>query len=205
MADHGRLHVVVLVPGHVRTPLEPGQIAGGSALWQATRGLLSSAGVAAVVVLFDETRTWGLLPAVVFGAMTGLAVSLPLTAWSASRQAGDQSFPAIMRFAIVPMFLFGGAFYPIDQLPGWLQPVAWVTPLWHGVELCRGVVLGSLGAVGLLVHGAVLRRLHHRRLPRRARRLRPPTRDMRSVTVERVTRTGGSCRPRCSSPGARSG
>ena len=138
------------------TPLEPGQIAGGSALWQATRGLLSSAGVAAVLVLFDETRTWALLPAVVFGAMTGLAVSLPLTAWSASRQAGDQSFPAIMRFGIVPMFLFGGAFYPIDQLPDWLQPLARATPLWHGVELCRGVVLGTLGAADLLVHGAVL-------------------------------------------------
>jgi lipooligosaccharide transport system permease protein len=138
------------------TPLEPGQIAGGSALWQATRGLLSSAGVAAVLVLFDETRTWALLPAVVFGAMTGLAVSLPLTAWSASRQAGDQSFPAIMRFGIVPMFLFAGAFYPITELPGWLQPVAQVTPLYHGVELCRGAVLHTLGLGAAAVHVAVL-------------------------------------------------
>jgi lipooligosaccharide transport system permease protein len=66
------------------------------------------------------------------------------------------SFPAIMRFAIIPMFLFAGVFYPIDQLPGWLQPVAWVTPLFNGVELCRGVVLGTLDAPAAVVHVAVL-------------------------------------------------
>ena len=38
------------------------------------------------------------------------------------------SFPAIMRFGLIPMFLFAGAFYPIDQLPAWLRPVAYVTP-----------------------------------------------------------------------------
>ena len=59
--------------------------------------------------------------------------------------SGDQSFPAIMRFGIVPMFLFAGAFYPITQLPGWLQAVARLTPLYHGVELCRGAVLHTLG------------------------------------------------------------
>ncbi len=36
----------------------------------------------------------------------------------------------------MPMFLFSGTFFPIDQLHPVLQPVAWVTPLWHGVELC---------------------------------------------------------------------
>jgi len=54
------------------------------------------------------------------------------------------------------MFLFGGAFYPIEQLPAWLQPVAWFTPLWHGVELCRGLVLGGLTAGGAIGHLAVL-------------------------------------------------
>lgn len=138
------------------TPLQPSEIAAGTALWQATRGLLASGGVALVLALFADTRSWALLPATVFGALTGVAVSLPITAWSASRQSGDQSFAAIMRFAVVPMFLFAGAFYPVDQLPAWLQPVAKVTPLWHGVELCRGAVLGTLAARALVVHVAVL-------------------------------------------------
>ena len=51
--------------------------------------------------------------------------------------------------------LFSGTFFPIDQLPGWMQPLAWVTPLWHGVELSRdaatGTAPGPLGAVHLAV------------------------------------------------------
>jgi lipooligosaccharide transport system permease protein len=54
------------------------------------------------------------------------------------------------------MFLFGGAFYPIEQLPTWLQPVAWFTPLWHGVELTRGSVLGGLAVTDVLLHVGVL-------------------------------------------------
>ena len=42
------------------------------------------------------------------------------------------------------MFLFSGTFFPISQLPAWLQVVAYVTPLYHGVALCRDLTLGSV-------------------------------------------------------------
>jgi lipooligosaccharide transport system permease protein len=61
-----------------------------------------------------------------------------------------------MRFGLLPMFLFGGAFYPIDQLPGWLRPVAYVTPLYHGIELCRDAVLERLELPSTLLHLGVL-------------------------------------------------
>jgi lipooligosaccharide transport system permease protein len=138
------------------TPLQPAEVAGGVALWHATRAALSAGGVAVVLTLFPSTRSWGLLLAVPFAVLTGMAFAGPITAWSSTRESGDQSFPAIMRFGIVPMFLFAGAFYPIDQLPGWLQPVAHATPLYHGVELCRGAVLGTLGVASAAVHITVL-------------------------------------------------
>ena len=50
-----------------------------------------------------------------------------------------------MRFLILPLFLFSGTFFPLTQLPTWLQTVVWLSPLWHGVELCRG---GHHRAVG---------------------------------------------------------
>lgn len=95
-----------------------------------------------------------LLPAIPCGIVTGLAFSLPFAAWSATRHS-DQSFPAIMRFVVTPLFLFAGAFYPLDQLPAWLHPIAFATPLCHGVEVSRGLVLGNLGAGALAVHLAV--------------------------------------------------
>ncbi len=67
-------------------------------------------------------------------------------AWSATRE-GDQSFPAINRFVITPLFLFVGAFYPIDQLPEAVQPIAWVTPPGTASNSAAASRLGTL-AVG---------------------------------------------------------
>lgn len=137
------------------TPLSPGEITGGLALWQTTRATISVAGVAAVLLLFSEVRSAGLLLAIPFGGLTGVAFAAPITAWSATRES-DRSFPSIMRFGIIPLFLFGGAFYPVSQLPDWLEPVARVTPLWHGVQLCRGAVHGRLDLVDAIGHCAFL-------------------------------------------------
>jgi lipooligosaccharide transport system permease protein len=41
------------------------------------------------------------------------------------------------------MFLFSGGFYPISQLPGWLQTFVQFVPLYHGVSLCRTLALGQ--------------------------------------------------------------
>ena len=137
------------------TPITPRDVAAGLMIHYGIRVAISAGGVGLVLALFDETRGPGLLVAVPVGILTGLAFSMPLAAWTATRTT-DNSFPAILRFAIIPMFLFGGAFYPVEQLPDWLEPVAWVTPLFHGVELSRGAILGGLGALDALVHLAVL-------------------------------------------------
>jgi hypothetical protein len=70
-----------------------------------------------------------------------------------------------LRFLIVPMFLFSGTFFPISQLPLAFELSAYVTPIWHGVELCRMLTLG---------HGRGLGRPRPHRVPARvdARRLR---------------------------------
>ena len=136
------------------TPLTPRDLAGGFAVRFAGRTLVTAVGVAAVLALFDETRTWGLLPAIPVAILCGLAFAMPIAAWTASR-TGDSSFPAIMRFVLMPMFLFGGAFYPIEQLPLAGQMVAWATPLWHAIELSRDLIIGGLDP-GALVHLGVL-------------------------------------------------
>jgi lipooligosaccharide transport system permease protein len=40
----------------------------------------------------------------------------------------------------------------VTQLPGWLRPVAYATPLWHGVALCRAFSLGAVGAGSVAIH-----------------------------------------------------
>ena len=56
----------------------------------------------------------------------------------------------------MPLFLFSGTFFPVSQLPGWLQDIARVTPLYQGVSLCRDLVLGRMAGFEYLGHIAYL-------------------------------------------------
>ena len=50
------------------------------------------------------------------------------------------------------MFLFSGAFFPITNLNAWMEWLARLTPLWHGVDLTRMLVLGLVDWPLALVH-----------------------------------------------------
>ena len=71
---------------------------------------------------------------------TGLAFAAPITAFAAT-QTTRGNFAAINRFVITPLFIFSGVFFPITQLPPLIQPLAYLTPLWHGVALARAIAL----------------------------------------------------------------
>ena len=95
-----------------------------------------------VMVAFDLV-SWPTAPlAVLAAALCGMAFAVPLAAFSATTD-NDTSFALILRFGIIPMFLFSGVFFPVSDLPVWLQPVVWATPLFHGVELSRAASLGT--------------------------------------------------------------
>ena len=66
-----------------------------------------------------------------------------------------QAFNIVYRLVITPLMLFSGVFFPVDRLPLVLEVLAWLTPLWHGVELCRAAAHGSFAPFDL-VHLAVL-------------------------------------------------
>ncbi len=126
------------------TPLAPRDVFGGWVLWIGARQAMNATAFVVVAALLGAVPSpWGVL-AVPAAVLTGLALGAPLTAYSAG-QDSDLPFPIIMRVAVMPMFLFSGTFFPLDQLPDWLEPVAWISPLWHGVELCRGATTGSIG------------------------------------------------------------
>jgi lipooligosaccharide transport system permease protein len=71
-------------------------------------------------------------------------------------QTGDGGFNALFRFGITPIFLFSGTFFPIENLPLFLQPLAWITPLYHGVAAGRSLSLGQVEPLALCVHVAAL-------------------------------------------------
>jgi lipooligosaccharide transport system permease protein len=133
------------------TPLEVTDVLYGHMLWILTRVAMASCVFLAVMAAFGFVPSPWAVAAFPAALLTGAAFAAPVMAFSATRES-DQSFIVLYRFGVVPLFLFSGTFFPIRQLPGWLQVVARCTPLYQGVSLCRGLVLGHPGGWDAVGH-----------------------------------------------------
>lgn len=139
------------------TPIGPPEIALGQLAWIATRITLVGSIFVLVMVPFGAVQSPLILLAIPVATLTGLAFATPIAAYAATQKVMT-SFNYIFRFAITPLFLFSGAFFPVERLPSVIQPIAWVTPLYHGVALSRSIALGTVGndLGAALVHVGVL-------------------------------------------------
>ncbi|MEU6074670.1 ABC transporter permease [Micromonospora sp. NPDC047074] len=122
-------------------PLRVGDILTGHLAFVLFRVLLTAAAFLLVTALFGAVPSpWAVatLPVVV---LLGLAVAAPTFAYS-SAVSSDSWLAMLHRFAMIPMTLFAGVFFPVESLPVVLRWLAYATPLWHGVDLCRAATLG---------------------------------------------------------------
>jgi lipooligosaccharide transport system permease protein len=161
--------------GMTAGPVSPAQVALGHLTWVALKTAGCGAVYVGVIAAFGGVASPGIVVSLFAAVLTGAAVAAPVTAFSATLESDRAAFSVLFRFVLIPMTLFSGTFFPIDRLPGWVQPVAWVSPLWHGTEVARAAALDRwqpLAALGhtayllaLLVLGAALAaRIYTRRL-----------------------------------------
>lgn len=139
------------------TPIGPQAVAVGTLLWIGFRLALVSVVFVAVAWLFGAIASPLALLGIPAAVLTGLAFAAGMGAYMATQRTPDK-FSAIFRWVITPLFLFSGTFFPIDGLPPLLKPIAWLSPLWHGVELTRAASLGTLldDPLAAVVHTVVL-------------------------------------------------
>jgi lipooligosaccharide transport system permease protein len=145
---YGKLYDAVLA-----TPMTVGNVALGEIIWALLRGAFYSAAFLLVMAVWGLIYSpWAVLalPAVVLVgfafAATGMAATCYMRSW--------QDFDYIT-LVLMPLFLFSATFYPISVYPGPLRIVVEWTPLYQGVALLRGLILGAVGP-GLLVNGLYL-------------------------------------------------
>ncbi|MCW2847490.1 MAG: type transporter [Marmoricola sp.] len=106
----------------------------------------------AVMAPFGVFESWsGVVAAFFVQLLLGLAFATPIFAFTAFVM-NENAFALIFRLGMIPLFLFSGAFFPITNLSAPMEWFARVTPLWHGVDLSRQLVLGRLDASSALVH-----------------------------------------------------
>jgi lipooligosaccharide transport system permease protein len=133
------------------TPLRVRDLILGHQLYIGCRLTMVGAIYLAILAVFGALHSPLAILALPVVVLIGLAHSAPVTAFSAWLER-DEGFNALFRFGVMPMFLFSGTFFPVTQLPTALEWLAYATPLWHGVDLCRSLTLGTVHWPLALVH-----------------------------------------------------
>ncbi len=146
-----KMHHAKLYQGMLSTSLGPLDVALGEIGWALLRGLAYALGFFAIVAPLGLILSpWGLLaiPAAVLIAFGFAAVGMGITSYLRNFQQLQW-----VNFVLLPMFMFSGTFYPLSVYPEGVQIVIQMLPLWHAVELIRGLTLGAL-SVQMLSHVA---------------------------------------------------
>jgi lipooligosaccharide transport system permease protein len=140
--------------GMAAAPLRVLDIIAGQLVYVALRVLAAALAFLLVMLPFDAVGSPAAMLAPVVAVLVGLAAATPMFAYAAS--VDGPYLMAVIRFCTLPVMFFSGVVFPIEQLPGFLQPVAYPLPLWHAVELCRAATVGSATAWPVPAHVGVL-------------------------------------------------
>jgi lipooligosaccharide transport system permease protein len=142
-------------PAMLATPIRITDIVLGQIAYFLLRLLLVTSIFVAVIVLLGAAESPTIVLAIPAAVLTGLAFATPIAALASTLKDGSE-FSLLFRFGITPLFLFSGTFFPIQQLPPVLQAIAWITPLYQGVALTRGLALGTLDPIAGAFHVSYL-------------------------------------------------
>jgi lipooligosaccharide transport system permease protein len=124
------------------TPLSGNHIATGVFLNSLIRVVFTAIIYWFVMLAFgvlESPRAW---LAIFTAVMAGAAFGALMQALAGMLENEDIFFTVLQRFVIMPLFLFSGTFYPLTNMPIFLQWIGWISPLWHATELGRWLTYG---------------------------------------------------------------
>jgi lipooligosaccharide transport system permease protein len=142
-ASYVRMYYQKTYDAIMATPLNLDEIITGEIVWGATKSLMATIIMVAVISLFRllvYPHALLILPLAFLGGLAFGAVAMCFTAVVPHIEVFN--FPIFL--FITPMFLFSGTFFPLDTLPQWAQGLAQVLPLTHLVALVRALAMGHL-------------------------------------------------------------
>jgi lipooligosaccharide transport system permease protein len=125
------------------TPLSGNQIAMGVFFNSLIRTIFTAFLYWLVMLAFgvlDSPRAW---LAIFTAVMAGAAFGALMQALAGFLENENVFFTMVERFIVMPLFLFSGTFYPLTNMPIFLQWIGWISPLWHATELGRWLTYGS--------------------------------------------------------------
>ncbi|MDB5839082.1 MAG: nodulation protein NodJ [Herminiimonas sp.] len=144
-----RMHVQKTWDALLNAPLALDDVVLAEMLWAATKALFS--GVAILGVMFTlgiglHPHTLLVLPLLFLVGMTFASLGLVINAIA----NGYEFFTYYFTLVLTPMIFLSGVYYPIAQLPPWLQVISHLLPLSAAVALVRPLILGEWPASALV-------------------------------------------------------
>ena len=139
------------------TQLTGGSIVGGIMIASAARCIFNTGIYALVLWAFGAITAQSILILIFAAIFAGLAFASVMLAATSFVKHDDGFFALVGRFIIAPMFMFSGTFYPLENLPLYLQWIGWISPVWHATDIGRNLSYGHEVAPSLmLIHFAFL-------------------------------------------------
>lgn len=142
-----RMHFQKTFEAILATPVNIHELVAGELLWGATKSMLYGTTIIIVISIFglvDSAMIILLLPVLFLCGMIFSQIAVA----SVAIVPGIDSFNYFYTLFITPMFLFSGIFFPLDSLPPLVADIAYFTPLYHLVNICRAFALGEFSVMG---------------------------------------------------------
>jgi len=144
----------------LRTPLHRPHLGIAHGAWLAMRAIVTASCFLVVLVVAGVADSWWAATVPLLAGLIGVAHGAPIAAFTA-RERSETFFAPISRLVVFPLFIFSGAFFPVDEMPSGMATFARFTPTWHGVQASRHLTVGdvtaqTLGHVSVLVALAVI-------------------------------------------------
>jgi len=149
-----RMHVQRTWDAIINAPIELDDVVLAEWIWCATKAVMSTAAILLVIQALGFGHTWLAIWILPLGFLVGLcfgAFGLVMNALA----PGYDFFTYFFTLVLTPMLLFSGVYFPVDQMPAWLQAVSAALPLSHAIDIARPLMLGKVPS-GVALHVAVL-------------------------------------------------
>lgn len=133
------------------TPLTGRDIAGGVFFSALIRTVFTVSVYTITLYFFGALKSSKALLVVPTAILAGAGFGALILALAARAKSDDLFMMITGRFIMMPLFLFSGTFYPLEQMPVFLQWIGWISPLWHATDLGRLLTYGSDVSVEMVI------------------------------------------------------
>jgi lipooligosaccharide transport system permease protein len=136
-------------------PVDTEELVTAETLWMSTRAAVYGCVPMLVAMVFGLDPSWGMLAVPFIAWISGwgwTCFGIAVAGFAKS----FENFNYVVSAVLTPLFLLAGTFFPLDELPEWVQVLAQLNPLHHTVELVRHAVFGFEGWTDVARLGALV-------------------------------------------------